>query len=155
MITKESTVPLPVRLKFRQDLETKLGATERNRTEVIQKTKEKVEEHLQRVERTHQDKEVQYEASRVAAECALAAKLAKVGASALCRRSGMGWVKNQDPDPGSAFGMNIPDHISKSLETIFLVKNTYRKFFDANPDPRSEIFLTLDPGRKIRIRDPE
>jgi hypothetical protein len=32
-----------------------------------------------------------------------------------------GWVKNQDPD-GS--GMNIPDHISKSLEQIFGVKNT-------------------------------
>jgi hypothetical protein len=31
-----------------------------------------------------------------------------------------GLVKNQDPDPGSAFGMNIPDHISESLETIFL-----------------------------------
>ncbi len=28
-----------------------------------------------------------------------------------------GWVKNQDPDPG--FGMNILDHISKRLETIF------------------------------------
>jgi hypothetical protein len=22
-----------------------------------------------------------------------------------------GWVKNQDPDPGSSSGMNIPDHI--------------------------------------------
>jgi hypothetical protein len=77
-------------------LETKLGATERNRTEFIQKTKEKVEEHLQRVERTHQDKEVQYEASRVAAECALAAKLAKVGASALCRGSGIRCIL----DPG-------------------------------------------------------
>ena len=31
-----------------------------------------------------------------------------------------GWVKNQDPDFGS--GMNIPDHISESLETIFGVK---------------------------------
>jgi hypothetical protein len=79
-------------------LETKLGATERNRTEVIQKTKEKVEEHLQRVERTHQDKEVQYEASRVAAECALAAKLAKVGV--MHSVADPGWVKNQDPDPG-------------------------------------------------------
>jgi hypothetical protein len=35
-----------------------------------------------------------------------------------------------DPDPGSgAFkttgsGMNIPDHISESLETIFWIKNT-------------------------------
>ncbi len=32
-----------------------------------------------------------------------------------------GWVKNQDPDLGS--GMNIPVHISKSLETIFWIKN--------------------------------
>jgi hypothetical protein len=32
-----------------------------------------------------------------------------------------GWVRNQDPDPG--FGINIPDHISKSLETFFWVKN--------------------------------
>jgi hypothetical protein len=31
-------------------------------------------------------------------------------------------VKNQDPDTGS--GMNIPDHISESLETIFWVRNT-------------------------------
>jgi hypothetical protein len=28
-----------------------------------------------------------------------------------------GWVKSQDPDPGS--GMNNPDHISESLEPIF------------------------------------
>ncbi len=35
--------------------------------------------------------------------------------------------------------MNNPDHISESLETIFLVKT--RKFFDA------------DPGWKFRIRD--
>jgi hypothetical protein len=33
-----------------------------------------------------------------------------------------GWVKNQDPDPGSRSGMNITDHISESLETIFWVK---------------------------------
>jgi hypothetical protein len=32
-----------------------------------------------------------------------------------------GWVKKQDPDPGS--GMNIPEHISENLETIFWVKN--------------------------------
>jgi hypothetical protein len=49
-----------------------------------------------------------------------------------------GLVKNQDP------GMNIPDHISESLETIFWAK--ILKFFDANPD--TGIFLTLDPGRK-------
>jgi hypothetical protein len=36
--------------------------------------------------------------------------------------------------------MNILDHISESLETIFWVK----KFFDEDPDPR--VILTLDPG---------
>jgi hypothetical protein len=42
--------------------------------------------------------------------------------------------------------VNISDHISESLETIFLVKNT--QFFDADPDPGSRIFFTLDPGWK-------
>jgi hypothetical protein len=42
----------------------------------------------------------------------------------------------------SGSGMNIPDHISERLETIYWVK--ILKFFDADPDP--EIFLTLDPG---------
>jgi hypothetical protein len=32
----------------------------------------------------------------------------------------------------SGSGMNIPDHISESLERIFWVK-----FFDAEPDPES------------------
>jgi hypothetical protein len=61
----------------------------------------------------------------------------------------------------SGSGMNIPDHISESLETIFLVKNTLMYFFDADPDPGSEIFETLDPGWKnsnpgsgINIPDP-
>jgi hypothetical protein len=43
--------------------------------------------------------------------------------------------------------MNIPDHISESLETIFWDK--ILKFFDADPDPGSGIFFTLDPGWKI------
>jgi len=30
--------------------------------------------------------------------------------------------KIQDPDPKSGSGMNIPDHIFESLETIFWVK---------------------------------
>jgi hypothetical protein len=48
--------------------------------------------------------------------------------------------------------MNILDHISESLETIFSVN--ILKFFDADADPG--IFLTLDPGfKKIRIQDPE
>ncbi len=64
---------------------------------------------------------------------------------------GSGKVKNQGPVPGSGFDMNIPDHISKSLQTVFWVK-----FFYADPDPGFGIFLTLDPGsgmEKIRIRD--
>jgi hypothetical protein len=40
--------------------------------------------------------------------------------------------------------MNIPDHFSDSLETVFRVK--ILKFFDADLDPGSGIFLTLDPG---------
>jgi hypothetical protein len=31
-------------------------------------------------------------------------------------------VKSKDPDPGSGSGMNNPNHISESLETIFWVK---------------------------------
>jgi hypothetical protein len=49
--------------------------------------------------------------------------------------------------------MNIPDHISESLETLFCVK--ILTFFDADEDPG--IFPTLDPGsgmEKIRIQDP-
>jgi hypothetical protein len=57
-----------------------------------------------------------------------------------------GWVKDQDPDPGSGYGMNIPDHISESLETIFCVK--ILKFYSSDADPG--IFLTLDPGSWIR-----
>jgi hypothetical protein len=54
----------------------------------------------------------------------------------------MGWVKNQDPDPGSGSGMNNPDHITESLETIFWVK--ILKFFDADPGSGME---------KVRIWD--
>ncbi len=43
-----------------------------------------------------------------------------------------GWVKNQDPDPGS--GMNIPDHISESFETIFWVKNTLMRIPIRDPE---------------------
>jgi hypothetical protein len=50
--------------------------------------------------------------------------------------------------------MNISDHISENLETIFWVK--ILKFLDADPDPDPGIFLTRDPGwKKFRsgIRD--
>jgi hypothetical protein len=52
----------------------------------------------------------------------------------------------------SGSGMNIPDHVSDSLETISWIK--ILKFFDADPDQGSGIFLILDPGmEKIRVRD--
>jgi hypothetical protein len=54
--------------------------------------------------------------------------------------SGMG------PDPGSVSVMKNSDHISESLKTIFWVK--ILKFFDADPDLGSRIFMTLDPGWK-------
>jgi hypothetical protein len=56
-----------------------------------------------------------------------------------------GWVKTQGSDPGSGSEMNILDHISESLETIFWVK--IFEFFDADADPGSRM-------EKIRIRDP-
>jgi hypothetical protein len=39
--------------------------------------------------------------------------------------------------------MNILDHFSESLETVFRVK--ILKFFDTDSDPGSCIFLTVDP----------
>jgi hypothetical protein len=69
-----------------------------------------------------------------------------------------GWIKNRirirmrNPDPDPESGINIPDHISESLATIFLVK--ILEFFDADPDPRSGNLLDLGSGiEKIRIRD--
>ncbi len=57
----------------------------------------------------------------------------------------LGWVKKQDPDQGSDSGMNSPDHISESLETIFWIKlPKLSKFFDADSGAGME---------KIRIRD--
>jgi hypothetical protein len=47
----------------------------------------------------------------------------------------------------SGSGMNILDHISESLETIFEVK--ILQSFDADADPG--IFLNLDPGSWIRM----
>jgi hypothetical protein len=52
--------------------------------------------------------------------------------------------------------MNILDHISESLETIFSVKKL--KFFDADADPNLGYGNLLDSGSgirdgKIRIKD--
>jgi hypothetical protein len=63
------------------------------------------------------------------------------------------------PDQGS--GMNNPDHISESLETIFWVN--ILKFFDADPGSGMEKIWIRDPGwkkfgsgmEKIRIQDRE
>jgi len=60
------------------------------------------------------------------------------------------WVKNEDQDPGLGSEMNVLDHFSESLETIFWLKNT------SILKCGSGIFLTLDPGsgmEKIQIRD--
>jgi hypothetical protein len=58
-----------------------------------------------------------------------------------------GWVKN--PDPGSGSGMNSPDHISQSLETIFWVK--IFEFFNSDTG-----WKKFGSGmEKIRIRDPD
>jgi hypothetical protein len=47
-------------------------------------------------------------------------------------------------NPGSRSGMNITDHISKSLyQFLWLI---ILKFFNAAPDPGSGNFLTLDSG---------
>jgi hypothetical protein len=43
-------------------------------------------------------------------------------------------------------GMNIPDHFSESLETVFGLKTL--KFFDADQDSGFGIVLTQDPGWK-------
>jgi hypothetical protein len=45
--------------------------------------------------------------------------------------------------------MNIPNFIFESLVSVFWVKDTVLKFFDAVPDPGSEILSTVDPGWKI------
>jgi hypothetical protein len=50
---------------------------------------------------------------------------------------GSGMAKNQDPDPGPGSVMNIPDHISVVLSTVFLH------------------FHSLNSLMRIQIRDPE
>jgi hypothetical protein len=59
-----------------------------------------------------------------------------------------GWVESQHPDPGS--GMNNPDHICLSLETIFLVFFWVKilKFFDADPGSGMETVRIRDAGWK-------
>ncbi len=42
--------------------------------------------------------------------------------------------------------MNIPNFIFESLASVFWVKDTVLKFFDAVPDPGSEIQDPVNPG---------
>jgi hypothetical protein len=66
-----------------------------------------------------------------------------------------GWVKSQDPNPGSGSRMNNPYYIPESLETIFWAK--ILKFFDTDPGSRMKIFGSenRDPGWKKFIPDPQ
>jgi hypothetical protein len=71
---------------------------------------------------------------------------------------GSGIEKIQSQDPGS--GMNIQDFIFENLVSVFWVKNTFSKFFDAKSDPGFGILSTLDPGWKkigsgINVLDPQ
>jgi hypothetical protein len=59
-----------------------------------------------------------------------------------CCRSGTFLTPGSGMGKKSGSGMNNPDHVSESLETIFWVK--ILKFFDADPGSDKE---------KIRIRD--
>jgi hypothetical protein len=61
-------------------------------------------------------------------------------------RTSIGMGQNQDPGSGS--GMNIPDHISESLETIFWVKNKLTDPIRDRFDPRFGIrnVKNSDPG---------
>ncbi len=77
-----------------------------------------------------------------------------------CCGSGSGAFLNFGSELGkksrSGSGMNIPDHISERLETIFWFQ------FDLEPDPECGILLILDPGWNnsdpgfgINIPDPQ
>jgi hypothetical protein len=73
-------------------------------------------------------------------------------------RSKIAWIRKTDPGPGSGSGKNNPDHISKSLETIFRVK--ILKFFNADPRYLMAKIRMRDPGWKkfgsrINIPDPQ
>jgi hypothetical protein len=66
-----------------------------------------------------------------------------------CCASGSGMGKISRSGSRIRIRMSIPDHISDSLETIFLVKNT--KFFDADVNLRCGIFLILDWIRDLGL----
>ncbi len=57
-----------------------------------------------------------------------------------------GWVKKPDPDPRFGSGMNNPDHISESVETIFY---KILKLFDVHPGWKKFASATLTLSRRI------
>jgi hypothetical protein len=62
------------------------------------------------------------------------------------------WVKNEDPDPGSE--INIPDHISENLETIFWAKYTWirdGKNLIRDKHPRTITLLTIHQNSELRV----
>jgi len=63
--------------KIKGEMEAKLEKTEENRSAVLAETRERLSEHLARVERAQKDLEIQTEAARLAAEFALNAKMMK------------------------------------------------------------------------------
>ncbi len=85
-------------------------------------------------------------------KCSIKCSVADTGSGAfLTTASGM------DKKSGSGSGMNNPDHISESLETIFGVK--ILKFFDADPGSGMKKFgsrirdrKNVDPGSAILVK---
>eukprot|EP00088_Acartia_fossae_P045928 TRINITY_DN4952_c0_g1_i1.p1 TRINITY_DN4952_c0_g1~~TRINITY_DN4952_c0_g1_i1.p1 ORF type:complete len:260 (+),score=90.90 TRINITY_DN4952_c0_g1_i1:36-815(+) len=63
--------------KSKEMIETKMETQEKNRQELMEKNKEKVVESLAKVEKAQRELEIQMEAARLSAECALNAKLTK------------------------------------------------------------------------------
>jgi hypothetical protein len=57
----------------------------------------------------------------------------------------------KNPDSGSESGINNPDHIFESLETIFWVKTL--EFLDVDPGSGMDKIRIRDPG--INIPDPQ
>jgi len=64
-------------VKSKEVLETKLESQERNRATLLQQQKDKMAEEVAKVERATKELEIQMEASRVAKECTIKAKLTK------------------------------------------------------------------------------
>ncbi len=69
-----------------------------------------------------------------------------------CCRSGSGREKCRSGIRDLGSRINISDHISKSLISIFWVKTTV---LYADPPPGTGSFLALDPGYGINIPDPQ